>query len=146
MEEKNSKTLVYWINLARQIAIKAHEGQFRNDKKTPYIKHPLEVSTQVEDRLKPIALLHDVVEDTNVTLEDLKNAQFPQYIIDAVDVLTHAKNEPNIQYWNRILTNKDAVIVKIADIRCNLKDAPSEHAREKYARALKLFADAGYSI
>lgn len=142
----SEKALDYWINLARQIAIQAHEGQFRNDKKTPYIKHPEAVAKAVEKRLQPIAWLHDVVEDTTVTLEDLKKAEFPQYIIDAVDVLTHRDNEPNIQYWKKILTNQDAVIVKVADINCNLKDAPSVYARDKYARALKLFADAGYSV
>jgi (p)ppGpp synthase/HD superfamily hydrolase len=54
-----------------------------------YIKHPARVAAKVEDRLKPIAWLHDVVEDTKVTMEDLRVEGFPTYILDAVDVLTH---------------------------------------------------------
>jgi (p)ppGpp synthase/HD superfamily hydrolase len=144
----NSKTLIYWINLAKQIAIKAHSGQFRNDKITPYIKHPIEVAEAVEDRLKPIALMHDSIEDSRgvVTLDTLREAGFPQYIIDAVEVLTHMDNEPNVVYWNKILKNPDAVIVKIADINANLGGNPTQYAKDKYARALKLFAAAGYSV
>lgn len=143
---KEDKTLDYWINAAREIAISAHEGQFRRDGKTPYIRHPEQVAKNVEKRLQPIAWLHDVVEDTTVSLEDLKIAQFPQYIIDAVDLLTHRSSEPNVIYWKRMLQNRDAVTVKIADIKANLKDSPTERQAEKYRRALKLFADAGYSV
>lgn len=140
------KTQDYWINLARQVAITAHQGTFRNDKITPYIKHPEAVAATVEKRLQPIAWLHDVVEDTTVTLDDLKNHGFPDYVINAVDVLTHKNNEPNLIYWERIAQNPDAVIVKIADIKNNLSDAPSDRQKEKYARALKLFSDAGFAV
>jgi len=129
----------------RQIAVSAHNGQFRRDGKTPYIKHVLEVANSVEDRLKPIALGHDLIEDTQITLADLKKAGFPSYVIDAIDLLTHRNNEPNVVYWKKILQNKDAVAVKIADIHANLKDSPTELQSQKYQRALKLFADAGYS-
>lgn len=139
------KTLDYWINLARQIAITAHAGQFRRDRTTPYIKHPEAVANLVEPRLKPIAWLHDVVEDTSVTLDDLKNYGFPQYIIDGVDLITHRKNVTNMDYWRAITQNVDVVTVKRADIRVNLADKPTEQQREKYQRALKVFADAGFS-
>lgn len=141
-----SKTLDYWINFARQIAITAHEGQFRNDKKTPYIKHPEAVANAVENRLKPIAWLHDVVEDTAITLEDLRNHGFPQYIVDAVELLTHRENDTNMAYWKGITQNADAVTVKIADIKCNLGDSPTDNQRQKYERALQVFANAGYIV
>lgn len=136
----------YWINLATKIAVEAHGGQFRNDKKTPYITHPLAVAKLVPDRLKPIAILHDVVEDTTVTLRDLINAGFPKYITDAVGLITHERNITNMAYWQRMLDNADVVTVKIADIKTNLGDAPTDYQRQKYARALKVFADAGYSV
>ena len=145
---ESTKTLDYWIEAAKKIAVFAHTGQFRNDKRTPYIKHPEEVANAVEKRLQPIAWLHDTIEDSKgkVTLDTLKEAGFPQYIIDAVDVLTHVATDTNVVYWNKILKNEDAVIVKIADIKANLGGNPSQYARDKYARALKLFADAGYSV
>jgi hypothetical protein len=51
-----------------------------------------------------------------------------------------------VTYWKRILTNPDAVIVKLKDIEDNLAETPSEHAKEKYVRALALFKQAGYSL
>lgn len=143
-----TQTLDYWINLAKSIAITAHAGQFRNDLKTPYIKHPEMVAAKVEPRLKPIAWLHDAVEDSNgvVTLQTLIDAGFPSYITDGVDLITHRQNEPNMVYWRKMLGHPDVVIVKIADITTNLSDDPTPLSREKYARALKLFADAGYQI
>ena len=123
-----------------EIAGFAHEGQTRNDG-SPYIEHPMRVAMAVEDRLKPIAYLHDVVEDTKVTLEDLKVAGFPSYVIETVDVLTHKNKEPNLDYWARIKANPDAKAVKLADINDNLNDKPSERARNKYDLALKFFAE-----
>ena len=138
------QTLDYWINTMRQIAITAHTGQFRNDKKTPYITHILGVADAVEPRLKPIALGHDLLEDTKITLDDLKKAGFPKYILDAIDLLTHRNNEPNITYWKKILNNPDASTVKVADIKYNLNDSPSDRQKQKYQQALQLFANAGY--
>ena len=146
MNDKSEKTLDYWINLAKQIAVQAHTGQFRNDKKTPYIKHPEAVAQMVEERLKPIAWLHDVVEDTGVSLQDLVDAGFPSYVTDAVDSITHRKSDTNVTYWKNMLNNPDAVIVKIADIKTNLNDTPNDYQKMKYARALKVFADAGYDV
>lgn len=129
-----------WIEKMRNIAHAAHHGQKRNDGR-PYIEHPERVAAAVEDRLKPIALGHDLIEDTKVTLKDLKRVGFPSYIIDAIDLLTHRKNEPNLSYWGKIKTNSDAKTVKLVDINDNVNDAPSEHARHKYARALSFFND-----
>jgi (p)ppGpp synthase/HD superfamily hydrolase len=142
----NSKTLDYWINLMRQIAVEAHKGQYRRDGRTSYINHILDVAGRVEDRLKPIALGHDLIEDTTVSLQDLRDAGFPSYIVDAIEVLTHVSSEPNVIYWKKILQNEDAVRVKLADIQSNLEDAPTEHQRTKYQKALQLFADAGYTL
>ena len=134
----SDQTLEHWIQRAREIATVAHDKQKRTDG-TAYIYHPARVSKAVEDRLKPIAWLHDVVEDTKVTLDDLKAEGFPLYIIEAVDLLTHRKGEPNLSYWGKIKTNSDALTVKLADINDNVNDTPSEYAKQKYGRALSFF-------
>ena len=132
------QTLEHWIKRSVEIAYAAHEGQKRTDG-SPYIKHPFRVADAVEDRLKPIAYLHDVIEDTKVTLDDLKKEGFPSYIINAVDLLTHKKGDSNVVYWTKIKSNPDATAVKLADINDNLHDTPSEHAKQKYQRALTFF-------
>ena len=134
------QTLEHWIQRAKEIAVVAHQGQTRNDG-SPYIKHPFRVAEAVEDRLKPIAFLHDVPEDTRITIKDLMEEGFPLYIIRAVDLLTHRNKEPNLQYWGRIKQNPDALAVKLADINDNINDNPSEKAKAKYALALKFFAE-----
>ena len=138
-------SIKYWIDRALEIATIAHEGQRRKGG-GPYIEHPKRIASQVEDRLKPIALLHDVPEDTKITLEDLKKEGFPSYIINTIDLLTHKKTDSNQVYWNKILINSDAVTVKVLDIKDNLEGSPSDHARLKYAKALELFKKNGYSI
>lgn len=134
------------IKQARDVAEAAHRGTTRNDGKTPYFTHVEEVANSVEDYLKPIAYLHDVVEDTLVTLDDLKNAGFPEYVLKAVDLLTHRPNVPNVEYWAEIAKNKDAAQVKIADMKNNLGSQPSERQKEKYAKGLAMFAKAGYGV
>lgn len=139
------QTVAHWTERAKTIATIAHEGQKRTNGR-PYIEHPARIAAAVEDRLKPIAWLHDVVEDTGITLEALKQEGFPSYILDAVDVLTHKDKEPNVVYWKRILTNPDAVAVKLQDIKDNMGETPSEYAKQKYEKALALFKQSGYSL
>ena len=131
-------TIEHWIERMREIAWKAHEGQTRNDG-SPYIQHPERVAAAVEPRLKPIALGHDLCEDTSVTLDDLRKEGFPTYIINAISDLTHIKSEPNLIYWGRIKENPDALTVKLKDINDNVNDHPSERAKAKYAQALIFF-------
>lgn len=128
----------HWIQRAMEIATFAHKEQKRTDG-SPYINHPIRVADAVEARLKPIAWLHDVVEDTEITLLDLKTMGFPSYIIEAVDLLTHRKGEPNLSYWGKIKANPDALAVKLADINDNVNDTPTEYAKNKYGQALSFF-------
>lgn len=131
----SDQTLEHWIKEAEQILHFAFPKDFRA------IVHATRIASAVEDRLKPIAFLHDVVEDTNVTLDDLQKLGFPSYIIEAVKLLTHIKGVPNIEYWAGIKQNSDALSVKKEDINDNLNDKPSEHAKQKYALALKFFSE-----
>lgn len=134
------------VDQAKKVAEAAHHGQTRKDGRTPYFTHVQAVADAVEDRLKPIAYLHDVVEDTPITIDDLKSAGFPQYILDAVDLLTHKNQEPNVSYWTKIAQNKDAAPVKIADMKHNLSQTPNPRQKQKYEQGLALFKKFGYSI
>jgi (p)ppGpp synthase/HD superfamily hydrolase len=128
------------------LATDAHRGQKdRNDE--PYIMHPLRVAAQLwgyDERM--VAVLHDVVEDTDVTLDDLRQAGYPDHIVDAVDALSKRKdvNEPYSQYIRRVKENPLATKVKIADLgdNANLGRLPKVEAYDlrrldRYNRALQ---------
>ena len=106
---------------ALNVAVQAHWGQ--TDKGgTPYIHHPIAVAANFQiEFLQAVGLLHDVVEDTSVTLDDLFNVHlFPRAVVDAVDCLTRRQGESYKAYINRIKPNSMARAVKIADIKHNL--------------------------
>ena len=104
---------------AYEIAKKAHLGQV--DKAgVDYIKHPKTVASFVEtDEEKAVAYLHDVVEDTKLTLLDLEELGFSKTIIEAVDILTKKKEQDYQSYLNLVKTNELARVVKLADLRHN---------------------------
>lgn len=129
---------------AATIATKAHDGHKRKDG-APYISHPIRVATQVEGKIAgAVALLHDVVEDTNVTLEDLRDAGFTNQVIDAVDAITKRPGEKYSDFIDRISRNPLAIEVKIADIRDNLEDQSAldpeeaEFLTKRYTKALEI--------
>lgn len=121
---------------AKDYAREAHEGQIRLVTGENYFTHPLRVSQRVKtDFQKIVALLHDTIEDTKVTHEDLER-KFGKEIADCVETLSHRKDESHYDYITRVLTNEDAVAVKISDICDNLQDHPSQNAIKKCLRAL----------
>jgi (p)ppGpp synthase/HD superfamily hydrolase len=140
-----SEQLQTLIEQARLLAMTAHRGQTRDGGGDYFTEHVEPVALSLPDHLKPIGYLHDVPEDTDVTLQDLIDVGFPKYVTDAVDILTHKNNEPNVSYWTNIAKNKDATEVKIKDIKNN-SIKPSERQKEKYAKALALFAKFGYDV
>jgi len=103
---------------AMQIAYDAHHGQ--TDKAgVPYVFHPLHLAEAMEDEICCCAaLLHDVVEDTAVTLEDLA-AVFPPEVVEAVALLTHEEGTDYFDYVRRIRSNPIARTVKLADLQHN---------------------------
>ena len=105
--------------LALKIATEAHKGQV--DKAgVPYINHPLTVASLVDtEEEKIVALLHDTIEDTNITEQDLIDYGFPNEIVEAVKLLTHNKNVPYMDYVAKIKDNELARKVKIADLTHN---------------------------
>ena len=108
------------LSTAINIAVKAHEGQ-RDKAHAPYILHPLHVMNSVERLdLKIIAVLHDVLEDSDFTSEDLAFEGISEGIIYVVKILSHRKGEDYKDYILRVGRDKNATIVKIADLEHNM--------------------------
>lgn len=132
---------------AMHIAYNAHHGQL--DKSgAPYIFHPIHLAEQMEDEFSCCAaLLHDVVEDTEVTLEDLRK-DFPEEVVEAVRLLTHLDGVPDLEYLTAIKANPIALKVKLADnahnadqSRCcnsTVSEEKKANWRDKYARAREI--------
>ncbi len=129
---------------AFQIAATAHSGQF--DKAgVPYIMHPIRVMSHFDnDPCKQmIALLHDVIEDTDWTPKDLLDNKIPEPVVDAVVALTYFWDESDSDYYQRIRENLNALAVKLADINDNsdpkrlaeLDEKVRDRLVEKYRQA-----------
>lgn len=132
-------------HLAFKIAIEAHKGQV--DKAgVDYIEHPKAVAELLETKEeKIVAILHDVVEDTKVTFQDLEQYWFPNNIIIALKLLTKPKKIDYMEYIKKIKENPLAKKVKIADLTHNsdlsrLKEIIDKDLKrlEKYRKALAL--------
>ena len=129
---------------AMQIAYSAHHGQV--DKAgIPYIFHPLHLAEEMEEEISCcVALLHDTVEDTEITPEDLA-AEFPGEVVEAVRLLTHDPETDYYDYVRKIRSNPIALQVKLADLNHNMDAArfagvpvPKErigYFRDKYTKA-----------
>jgi (p)ppGpp synthase/HD superfamily hydrolase len=138
LQEEENKTS--FVDIARELAFKAHDGQFRNDGVTPYFNHVQNVAFTVVPHTPfsiAAAYLHDVLEDTSVTEQDLRDAGIPEEVIEAVKLLTHPHGEPYLDYIKRVQPNLIAYAVKLADIFSNLNDSPNERQKAKYEKALK---------
>ncbi len=124
------------LERAKEIAEKAHKGQTRWDGIEPYFNHPLRVAKAVKkygQDAQIVAILHDVVEDTEVTLEGL--SEFGEVITQAVAAITKKDKEDYLQYLKRVRENRLASLVKIADITDNLNGLGKQRQRR---RAYKL--------
>ena len=104
---------------ALKLSFEAHQNQV--DKSgMPYVFHPFHLAEQMEDENTTIvALLHDVVEDTDIGFDELYKIGFSQTVIEALKLLTHDNNEPYEDYINMIKKNEIAKAVKLADLRHN---------------------------
>ena len=135
---------------AMKLAYRAHHGQF--DKcGIPYIYHPIHLAEAMNDEYSCcVALLHDTVEDTDVTLDLLKTI-FPKEVTDAVALLTHRKDTDYFDYVRAIKDNPIARKVKLADLshnsdqsRCVGSDLSEERKaawRNKYEKATKILTE-----
>ncbi|WP_222128611.1 GTP pyrophosphokinase [Paenibacillus xylanexedens] len=132
------------IELAISIALQAHKGQ-RDKGEHPYILHPLAVMNRVESmEEKIVAVLHDVIEDSEVTIEELRGLGFSEEILTAIQLLTRSTEDSYEEFIEKTTTNRTARKVKIADIQENMnisriKNPTQEdvHRLEKYRKALE---------
>ena len=107
------------IEKALQIAAQAHEGQ-KDKEGLPYILHPLRAMMKVQgEEAQIVAVLHDVIEDTSVTADELRQAGFSEKVIAAVLCVTHRKDERYADYVVRCKCNEVARQVKLADLEDN---------------------------
>lgn len=135
-------------NKAMRIAYNAHHGQVDQGGQ-PYIFHPIHLAEQMDNEISIcVALLHDVVEDSNVTIADLQE-EFPSVITDAVQLLTHKVGTDYFHYVRAIRDNPIAKEVKLADLAHNSDETrlkgcagitPEKLARwqKKYTKAMAI--------
>jgi len=137
-------------NKAMRIAYAAHHGQFDYNG-IPYVFHPIHLAEQMDDEVSCCAaLLHDVVEDTNVTMEDLAR-EFPEAVIEVLKLLTHDDAVPYFDYVREIKKHPVAKKVKLADLahnsdqtRCVGSDLTEERLaywKTKYEKATKILLE-----
>ena len=132
------------LALAIAIAHKAHDGQFDKAGK-PYIAHPLTVMAQMDTlESKIVAVLHDAIEDSDLTITDLVQQGFPDFITEAIAAITKLDGEIYEDYIARVKSNAIALKVKIADVTHNMdlsriaKPTAKDFQRlEKYQKVLQ---------
>lgn len=139
---------LFTVGDAIDIAVSAHAGQ-KDKAGRDYISHPVRVMASFSTPLaKMVAVLHDVIEDTPIQLEDLSALGCPEQVLVALAAITHPPGEPNVDYWARVKANPLARQVKLADIADNsredrlvdLDEATATRLRAKYERALAFLA------
>ena len=130
---------------ALKLCFEAHKDQI--DKSgMPYVFHPFHLAEQMADENTTIvALLHDVIEDTEYTLDDLRKFGFAEDVLSAISLMTHADDVPYMEYVVKIKTNPIAKAVKLADLKHNsdmsrldrITQIDDERAK-KYKQAIEL--------
>lgn len=137
-------------NKAMKIAYAAHHGQ-TDYNGIPYIFHPIHLAESMDDEVSCCAaLLHDVVEDTDVTMEQLSR-EFPEEVIAVLKLLTHDDSVDYFDYVRAIKSNPTAVKVKLADLahnsdqtRCVGSDLSEEQLaywKQKYQKAVSILME-----
>ncbi len=130
---------------ALKLCFEAHKEQV--DKSgIPYVFHPFHLAEQMEDEATTVAaLLHDVAEDTDYTIDDLRSMGFPDEICAALTLLTHDDGVPYLEYVRTVKDNPIARAVKLADLRHNSDltrlDRVDEDALQrvdKYKKAIEI--------
>lgn len=133
---------------ALKLCFEAHKKQV--DKSgMPYVFHPFHLAEQMKtEETTVVALLHDLVEDTDYTIEDLTSMGFSKSITDAIALMTHANDVEYMDYVREIKSNPIAKAVKLADLKHNsdltrldVVDEKALSRREKYLKAIKLLEE-----
>ena len=127
---------------AMEIAYRSHHGQV--DKSgVPYIFHPIHLAEQMDDEISVcVALLHDVLEDTNVSEEELLKEGISEAVIKNIKLLTKDKNETYFDYLERVKSSKTAVKVKLADLKHNSDSTRLLEIKEKDRKRMEKYSEA----
>lgn len=141
------------LNRAVRIAADAHDGQLDKSGQA-YLHHPLRVMAAVQqhgEHAQIVAVLHDVVEDSAVTFDDLRAEGFGDPLIQSLQCLTHSREEPYVDYIVRCKADHTARLVKLADLVDNARldrvllrpdSLPRDLRRiQQYALAYKFLTD-----
>ena len=144
----NTKEYTKLLDKAALICVTKHQDQ-RNKMGCAYFQHPMRVAMRCSaDDEKVVALLHDTIEDTDVTPEYLLNEGFPQYLVDAILSVTKQDGESYEDFVARAKENSIGRIVKIHDLEDNLdvmrldEVSPDMAARfTKYLNALRFLKE-----
>lgn len=129
------------------LAVRAHQRQ-KDKAGAPYILHPLRLMLRMDSEpAMMVAVLHDVVEDSPITLENLRELGFPETVVTAVDSLTRRPEESYEAFIDRVKLNPLARRVKLADLEDNMDLRRLQHVTdrdqqrwERYAKASKALA------
>ena len=130
---------------ALKLATKMHEGQYRKNSDLLYITHPTAVADVFRDSCywykhetcRIVAILHDVIEDTSLTFDELEKYYDPSIdVMDALRAITKTKGQTYLDFILQVKENKIATYVKIEDIKHNLSNLEDGNLREKYLMAL----------
>ena len=134
--------------IALKLCFEAHKEQV--DKSgMPYVFHPFHLAEQMNtEETTIVALLHDLVEDTDYTIEALVDMGFDKSITDAIALMTHADNVAYMDYVRAIKDNPIAKTVKLADLKHNsdltrleIVDEKALSRREKYLKAIAILQE-----
>lgn len=130
------------LEKALRIAVEAHAGQVDKSGK-PYIFHPLRVCCRCfTDEEKMVALLHDTIEDTEITTEDLLSEGFPPYIVEAILSISRNEDETYEEFVKRTGLNPLGRAVKLHDLEDNMDISRLEQVTEKVLDRLNKYIKA----
>ena len=132
------------LEKAIEIAVEAHRGQIDKAGKI-YILHPMRVMLRGQNETEQIVgILHDVVEDTPITIDMLRQEGFSEEVLAALTCITKDKGEDYGHFIDRVLTNPLATQVKLYDIEDNLNrdriPNPTEQDEARFAKYQKYHA------
>lgn len=127
---------------ALKLSFNAHKDQV--DKSgMPYVYHPFHLAEQMStEETVTVALLHDVVEDTDYTIQDIIAMGFPASVTDALELMTHEPSVPYMDYVAKLKPNPIARAVKLADLRHNSDASRLEQMDDKMLRRFQKYKEA----
>ena len=134
------------IEIALERSLSAYRGK-RDKAGQAYVLHPLRLMAKMHDEISQVvSLLHDVIEDSDVTAEDLRADGFPEIVIEAVVALTRQAGESYMAFIERLKPNELARKVKLADIEDNLNVLRLVELNEQDLRRVQKYHKAWHDL